>query len=383
MKTQPVYLDHAATTPVRPEVVEAMLPYLTEVYGNPSSVHAFGRESRLALDRFRDSIADMLDCAPRELVFTGSGSESDNLAVRGTLQAMPGKGHIVTTSVEHHAVLNTFRQLEREGYDVTYLPVDEYGQVDPQVLESALRPDTLLVSVMYGNNEVGTLQPIETIGRICKERGILFHSDAVQALGSVPIRLSQLPVDLMSFSAHKINGPKGVGLLYVKNKTRISPIIYGGNQERKLRAGTENMAGIAGLAKALELAVREQPEHAKEMESLRASFLLTLMSELGEEGIVVNGHPSSRLPHILNVSFPGISAETMLMNMDLEGIAASSGAACTAGSLEPSHVLKAMGLKEDRVLSAVRFSFGRGNVHESVTNAARKIATIARRLRSK
>jgi cysteine desulfurase len=378
-----IYLDHAATTPVHPEVLAAMMPYFTQVYGNPSSIHSFGREARVAVNRFRDRIAELLDCEPQELVFTGSGSESDNLAVLGALQAMPAGGHLVTTSIEHHAVLNTFRHLEGRGYDVTYLPADSYGRVDPAWVEAALRPDTRLVSVMYANNEVGTLQPVETIGRIVRERGILFHCDAVQALGSIPIRLSQFPVDLMSFSAHKIRGPKGIGLLYVRDKTALYPLIHGGSQERRRRAGTENVPGIAGLAKALELAVGDLPESAARLNGLRSHLLDVLRSELGEEAFVVNGHPTERLPHILNVSFPGISAETMLMNLDLEGIAASAGSACTAGSLEPSHVLRAMGLPEERVQSAIRFSFGSDNVHDSVTIAGRKIATIVKRLRNR
>jgi cysteine desulfurase len=378
-----IYLDHAATTPVHPEVLAAMIPYFTQVHGNPSSIHAFGREAKLAVNRFRDRIAELLDCAPQELVFTGSGSESDNLAVIGALRAMPAGGHVITTSIEHHAVLNTFRYLESQGYDVTYLPADSYGRVDPARVEAALRPDTRLVSVMYANNEVGTLQPIETIGRILRERGIVFHCDAVQALGSLPIRLSQLPVDLMSFSAHKIHGPKGVGLLYVRGKTALRPMIHGGAQERKRRAGTENVPGIAGLAKALELAVHEIPEKSARLDNLRSHLLDVLHAELGEEAFVVNGHPTERLPHILNLSFPGISAETMLMNLDLEGIAASGGSACSAGSLEPSHVLTAMGLPSERVRSAIRFSFGTDNVHESVTIAGRKIATIVKRLRNK
>jgi cysteine desulfurase len=376
-----IYLDHAATTPVHPEVLEAMLPYFSEVYGNPSSIHAFGRETKLVIHRCRDKLADLLGCGPQELIFTGSGSESDNLAVLGAVAALPTKGHILTTTIEHHAILNTCRQLERLGYEVTYLPVDEYGQVSIEAVEAALRSDTLLVSIMYGNNEVGTLQPILEIGRLLQERRILFHSDAVQALGSVPLHLHELPVDLMSFSAHKINGPKGVGLLYAKNKVKLSPQIHGGSQERKRRAGTENVAGIAGLTKAVELAVRELPSKAEEARALSRTFLDTLVSALGEGYVVHNGHPMDRLPHVLNVSFPGISAETMLMNMDMSGIAASSGSACTSGSLEPSHVLQAMGLSEDRIRSAVRFSFGYGNVHESVTIAAQKIATIVKRLR--
>lgn len=378
-----IYLDHAATTPVRPEVLEAMLPYFMEMYGNPSSIHAYGREAKLALNRSRDRLAELLGCAPQELIFTGSGSESDNLAILGAVTALGERGHLITTQVEHHAVLHACRQLERMGYEVTYLPVDEHGTVRVTDVEQAIRPDTLLVSIMYGNNEVGTLQPIEDIGKMLQERNILFHCDAVQALGSIDLQLRKIPVDLMSFSAHKVNGPKGVGLLYCKSKTRLSPLIHGGSQERKRRAGTENVAGIVGLACAVELVMSETTQRSAHYASLRSAFMGKLTEELGSEALIRNGHPEHGLPHIVNLSFIGVSAETMLMNMDLAGIAASSGSACTSGSLEPSHVLQAMGLGEERVRSAIRFSFGYGHVHEAVTFTAEKIATIAKRLRTK
>lgn len=378
-----IYLDHAATTPVRPEVLEAMLPYFMEMYGNPSSIHAYGREANLALNRSRDSLAELLGCAPMELIFTGSGSESDNLAILGAVAASSDRGHIITTQVEHYAVLHACRQLERMGYQVTYLPVDEFGTVRVADVEQALRPDTLLVTIMLGNNEVGSLQPITEIGHMLQGRNILFHSDAVQALGSIPLQLREMPVDLMSFSAHKVNGPKGVGLLYCKAKTRLSPLIHGGSQERKRRAGTENMAGIVGLTRAVELATSEMSQKNAYYTSLRSDFIGKLTEKLGSEAWIRNGHPEHNLPHILNLSFTGISAETMLMNMDLAGIAASSGSACTSGSLEPSHVLQAMEIGEERVRSAIRFSFGYGHVYETVTFAAEKIATIAKRLRTK
>ncbi len=380
----PIYLDHAATTPVHPEVLQSMLPYYTEHFGNPSSVHSFGRAAKLAMNEARDSIAGSLRCHPGQIVFTSGGTESDNTALIGTATALRGKkNHIVTTQIEHHAVLHACRHLERLGFAVTYLPVDAYGQVSVQEVERAIRPDTMLISVMYGNNETGTVQPIEAIGRLARDKGIYFHVDAVQALGVIGIDLSSLPVDLMSFSAHKINGPKGIGALYVSPDVVLSPHLHGGNQERKRRAGTENVAGIVGFAKAVELANNGLAEKRQQMELLRQAMLKTLRQELGDDGFVVNGHPQDRLPHILNVSFPGVSTETLLMRLDLEGIAAASGSACTSGSLEVSHVLLAMGLPEHISGSAVRFSFGLGNSAVEVRDAAKKTATIVKQLRSK
>lgn len=383
-----VYLDHAATTPLHPDVVSVMLDTMRKVYGNPSSVHSFGREARAALNASRDSIAAMLRCAPEEIIFTGSGSESDNLALFGVSLAAaadkPGggsRGHIVTSQIEHHAVLHACRRLQELGFEVTYVPVDSSGRVDPGRVSEALRPDTILISIMFGNNEVGTLQPVEDIGLIARERGIPFHVDAVQALGMTEIDLSRLPVDLMSFAAHKINGPKGVGMLYASRHVRLQPSVYGGNQERKRRAGTENVPGIVGFAKAMEIALSDIPAKRAHLAELRSQFLDTLAAELGDGSFIVNGHPELALPHILNVSFPSVSSDSLLMNLDLEGIAASSGSACSSGSIQPSHVLQAMGIGAERVRSAVRFSFGLGNVHEDVTFAAQKVATIVRRLR--
>ncbi|MDF2659151.1 MAG: cysteine desulfurase [Paenibacillus sp.] len=379
----PIYLDHAATTPVRPEVLEAMLPYYKETFGNPSSLHSFGRESRIAISRSRDSIARQLVCSPAELLFTGGGTESDNTALFGAAEQYgTNRKHIITSQVEHHAVLHACEQLERKGYEVTYIPVDESGQIRLEELIAAIRPDTFLISIMYGNNEVGTLQPIREIGMIARERGIVFHVDAVQALGLMPLDLSDLPVDLMSFTAHKIYGPKGVGALYVSKRTTIAPLLVGGSQERKRRAGTENVAGIAGFAKAVELAVREQESNLQHVSRLRAQMIEILRSELGNDGFIVNGHATERLPHILNVSFPGADTETMLMSLDLEGIAAASGSACTSGSLELSHVLRAMRLPEEVKRSAIRFSFGFSQNIEQIRAAALKVATISRRIRN-
>jgi cysteine desulfurase len=380
-----IYLDHAATTPLHPEVLEAMLPYLREHYGNPSSIHGFGRAARTALNRARDGMAAILGCKPGELVFTSGGTESNNTAIFGAVAAARAKlknarPHVVTTTIEHHAVLHPCERLEQLGIDVTYVEADRYGRVSPAAVEAALRPETALISVMYVNNEVGTVQPIEAIGRLARERGIPFHVDAVQALGKLPLRLDELPVDLLSISAHKIYGPKGVGALYIRSTLAIPPHLLGGNQERKRRSGTENVAGIVGFAKAAELfAQNPGPQNAK-IEQLRDALMRRLAAELGEDAFVVNGHPEERIPHIVNISLPGLDTETALMNLDLEGVAVSSGSACTSGSLETSHVLRAMHLPDEVTRSAIRISFGLGNSIPQVEAAAGKLATIRRRL---
>lgn len=380
----PIYLDHAATTPMHAEVLEAMLPYFTEKFGNASSLHGFGRESRIALSRSRDRLAALIGCLPSELVFTSGGTESDNAAIFGAAARYgTAKKHMITTQAEHHAVLHACEQLEKRGYEVTYLPVDEYGQVRMEELAAAIRDDTFLISVMYGNNEVGTLQPIVRIGELARERGIAFHVDAVQALGLLPIDLIVLPVDFMSFSAHKIYGPKGVGALYISGRISIPPYLVGGSQERKRRAGTENVAGIVGFAKAAELAVGSMQHNRLHVEMLRQEMIHAFTRELEAGTFIVNGHPTDVLPHILNVSFPGADTETMLMSLDLEGIAAASGSACTSGSLELSHVLRAMNLPESVMRSAIRFSFGFTQNLEQIRTAAQKTATISRRIRNR
>ncbi|WP_334075636.1 cysteine desulfurase family protein [Paenibacillus sp. A14] len=380
MKT--IYLDHAASTPVHPKVAEAMVAVMREQYGNASSIHAYGRAAKRLVNGSRDRLADLVGCRSDELVFTGGGTESDNLALFGAAEARRDHGrHIITTAIEHHAVLHACGRLEKQGYEVTYLPVDRHGQVQPEQVREAIRPETILVSVMYANNEVGTIQPIEEIGAITAEKGIVFHVDAVQALGALPIRLGELPVDLMSFSAHKINGPQGVGALYVRRELVIEPILFGGLQERKRRAGTENMAGIAGFAKAAELAAEQLSGRAAQDEELRRVFLDALESEVGAGRFHVNGHPVKRLAHIVNVSFPECDTETMLMNLDMEGIAVASGSACSSGSLEPSHVLEAMNLPINFLNSAIRFSFGLGNTTEEMKLTAEKVGTILERLR--
>lgn len=379
-----IYLDHAASTPVHPEVAEAMLKVMTGQFGNASSVHAFGRAAKRTVSNARDKIAAFLGSFPDELIFTSGGTESDNLAIFGALSAYENNGkHIITTSIEHHAVLHSFEQLEQEGYEVTYLPVDSYGLVHTDDVIAAIRPDTVLISVMYANNEVGTIQPIEEIGNIAREHGVLFHVDAVQALGSIPINLHALPVDMMSFSAHKINGPQGVGALYLRREVKLNPIAYGGLQERKRRAGTENMAGIVGFAAAVEHAASHMEERTAHDLELRSVFLEELNKEVGEGEFVLNGHPEQVLPHIVNVSFPSVKTETMLMNLDVEGVACASGSACTSGSLSRSHVLEAMQLPEEIMDSAIRFSFGLGNTKKDLVYTAQKVGTIIKRLRSR
>jgi cysteine desulfurase len=377
-----IYFDHAATTPVRPEVVEAMLPYFSSVYGNASSTHGAGREARSAVLQARTTIAAFIGCAPAQLVFTSGGTESDNMALFGAAAAGTAKGkHVITSQAEHHAVLHACEQLEQRGFEVTYLPVDTTGQVRLDDVRQAIRPDTVLISIMYVNNEVGTVQPVEQIGQLAKAGGILFHVDAVQALGHLPIDLNRLPVDLMSFSGHKLQGPKGIGALYTAKHVKLAPLLYGGNQERKRRAGTENTAAIAGFSKAVQIVAGNMYEMQQKLEILRYEMVERLRQTLGQEQVVVNGHPDQRAPHILNVSFPGVSTETMLMNLDLEGIAAASGSACTSGSLEVSHVLQAMQLPDEITQSAIRFSFGAGNTLDEIETAVQKIATIVHRIR--
>ncbi|MWV45460.1 aminotransferase class V-fold PLP-dependent enzyme [Paenibacillus sp. HJL G12] len=379
-----IYLDHAASTPVHPEVAQEMMNVMTGQYGNASSVHAFGRSAKRTVSRARDLIANSLGCQSDELVFTGGGTESDNLALFGALSAMEGSGkHIITSSIEHHAVLHACEELEKQGYRVTYLPVDSTGRVRIGDVENALTEDTVLISIMYANNEVGTVQPIAEIGELARSRGILFHVDAVQALGAIPISCRDLPVDLMSFSAHKINGPQGVGALYVRRGVHLVPRLHGGLQEKKRRAGTENMAGIAGFGKAAEIATAHLEERREHDLMLRHTFIRMLEQELGQNSFIINGNPSEFLPHILNISFPDTDTETLLMNLDMEGIAAASGSACTSGSLEVSHVLQAMKLPQNVLRSAIRFSFGLGNTTEDMEYTAQKIATILRRLRNR
>ncbi|WP_019909138.1 cysteine desulfurase family protein [Paenibacillus sp. HW567] len=381
---KPIYLDHAASTPVHPEVAKVMYNMLLEQYGNASSVHTYGRSAKRIVNGARDTIAGFLGCAPEEWVFTSGGTESDNLALFGAAAASAHKGkHIITTAVEHHAVLHTCEELEKMGFTVTYLPVDSTGRVNAADVEAALQEDTVLISVMFANNEVGTVEPIEEIGRLAAERGILFHVDAVQVLGMLPVTLRELPVDYMSFTAHKINGPQGIGGLYVRRGAPLSPRQHGGVQERGRRAGTESLAGAAGFAKAVELAVGELQQRREKALLLRETLLRELDRRIGRESYVINGDGQHFLPGILNLSFPGAPTDVLLMNLDMEGIAAASGSACTSGSLEVSHVLQAMKLPGELLNSAIRFSTGLGNTNEEMEYVAQKVETILKRLRKK
>lgn len=377
-----VYLDNAATTRVRDEVISAMLPYFTEYYGNPSSLHLFAREAAKGLDAARAQVAAALNATPQEIVFTGGGSEGDNMVLRGIARAYQKQGaHIITSAVEHHAVLHTLEALEKEqGLSVTYLPVDEYGRVSAAQVEQAIRPDTILVSIMFANNEVGTIMPVEEIGRVCRARKVLFHTDAVQAVGHVPIDVEAMHIDLLSLSAHKFHGPKGVGALYVRKGVRLPALITGGGQERKKRAGTENVPGIVGMGVAIELAVAELAENTKAMCALRDRLISGMEARIPE--IKLNGHRSQRLPNNVNFSIRYIEGESILLMLDLNGIAASSGSACTSGSLDPSHVLLAMGLTHEVAHGSLRLTLSRYTTPEEIDYVLEILPPIIEKLRA-
>lgn len=375
-----IYLDHAATTPLHPQAVEKMTAIMKEIYGNPSSIHALGRQARHLLDDARAKIARTIHANVNELVFTSGGTEADNLAIIGTAIANRSNGkHIITSSIEHHAVLHACHFLEREGYEVTYVQPGENGLIHVKDIEKTLRDDTILVSIMYANNEVGTIQPIKEIGSLLEGHQAYFHTDAVQAYGTEEIDVNDLQVDLLSASAHKINGPKGVGFLYIKNGTRIDSLFYGGEQELKRRPGTENLVSIAGFAEVASITSRMLEEKRKAYKHLKDQFLQTLDDE--KVDFTINGSTEESIPHLLNIGFPGTDVESLLVNLDLAGIAASSGSACTAGSVEPSHVLTAMfGDGSERTRNSIRFSFGLGNTKEEAKEAAKRTAEIVRRL---
>ena len=380
MSTRSIYLDHAATTPVKPEVLEAMLPWFTENFGNPSTVYSIGRTSKKAIEEARETVARIIGAEPREIFFTGSGTEADNWAIKGAAYANMKKGkHIITTSIEHHAVLHTCQYLESEGFEVTYLPVDEYGLVSPEQVEAAIRPDTILISVMFANNEIGTIQPIAEIGKIAREKGICFHTDAVQAMGSIRVNVSDLNVDMLSMSAHKFYGPKGVGALYIRKGVKLTSFMHGGAQERGRRASTENVPGIVGLAKALELADKNMDEHNKKLIALRDRTIAEIEEKIPY--VRLNGHREKRLPGNVNFSFEFIEGESLLLMLDLKGIAASSGSACMSGSLDPSHVLLAIGLPHERAHGSLRLTFGDGNTDEDVDCLMEVLPGIVERLR--
>lgn len=378
MKT--IYLDHAATSPIAPEVISVMTEAMGSYYGNASSIHAAGREARKQLDAARLILANSIQCHPNEIILTSGGTEADNMAILGTAYARRAEGnHIITTQIEHHAVLHACEKLEREGFLVTYLPVDETGKISVEDVKSALREDTILVTIMYGNNEVGTIQPIAEIGELLKNHQAVFHTDAVQAYGVIDLNVSELQVDLLSVSAHKLNGPKGIGFLYAKQSTKLHPLLVGGSQEKKRRAGTENIASTIGFAQAVELATASREEKA----SAYAKFKQLLIEQFKKENIEfkVNGHDTDVLPHVLNVTFNGTDVESFLINLDMAGVLVSSGSACTAGSIDPSHVLVAMfGQNAVELRSSIRFSFGLGITEEQVIEAGKRTANIVARL---
>jgi cysteine desulfurase len=378
-----IYMDHSATTPVRPEVVEAMLPYFTEKYGNASSVHTFGQDARNALEESRQTVADLLGASPEEIVFTSGGTESDNMAIKGVAAALREKGrHIITCAVEHHAVLNTCSWLEKRGYEITRLGVDSTGLVAPDDLARAVRPDTILVSIMMANNEVGTIEPIAELSAAAREaagRRVLFHTDAVQAVGKIPVDVDELGVDLLALSGHKFYAPKGVGVLYVRSGTRMEPLQHGGHHERSRRAGTENVSGIVGLATALKLACEGMQEESARLSGLRDRIHEGLLAAV--EDSMCNGHPQQRLPHLVNLSFKNVEGEAMLLSLDALGIAVSTGSACTSGTLEPSHVLTAMGVPAEIAHGSLRFSLGRINTSEEVDYVLEKVPPVIERLR--
>ncbi|HBG43620.1 MAG TPA: cysteine desulfurase NifS [Firmicutes bacterium] len=379
--TKRIYMDHAATTPLHPEVLAAMMPYLTELYGNPSSIHSFGRETRQAIDTARDTIAENLGAADAsEIIFTGSGSESDNFAIKGTAFALKEKGnHIITSAIEHHAVLDTCKWLEKQGFRVTYLPVDAYGLVDPARAAKAITNETILMSVHYANNEIGTIEPIEELGEIARAKGILFHTDAVQAIGSLPLRLKDMPVDMVSFSAHKFYGPKGIGGLYLRKGTRPIQLIHGGAQERNRRAGTENVAGIVGMAEALKLALNDMEARNIRIAELRDRLIQGVFNQI--DHVRLNGHPARRLPGNSSFCFQYIEGESLLLNLDLQGIAGSSGSACTSGSLEPSHVLLALGLSHEIAHGSLRLTLGSATTSEEIDHILAVLPGIVAKLR--
>ena len=370
-----IYLDYAATAPVLPEVLDAMLPFFMSQFGNPSGVHAFGRETRKAVEQARRRTAGLLGADSREIVFTSGGSESNNLAIKGAAYSLRTKGnHIVTSKIEHPSVLNTCRWLEKQGFRVTYLPVDSCGTVSPEDVREAICPDTVLVSIMTANNEIGTVQHVSEIGEICRDKGVVFHSDAVQAAGMLKTDVRAMNVDLLSLSAHKFHGPKGTGALYVRKGTKLEAVIHGGEQERGLRAGTENVPGIVGLGKAAEIAGSEMERNTAQIRELRDLLIKRIQEKVPDA--FLNGHPVNRLPNNCHFSFSGIESEALLLRLDLAGISVSGGSACTSGSMEPSHVLQAIGLKDEMLRSGIRMTLGKETTREEIERTAQILPEI-------
>lgn len=375
-----VYLDHAATTAVRKEVLDEMLPCFSQNYGNPSSIYEIAREAKKLVDNARNQVANAINATPKEIYFTAGGSESDNWAIKGIAESYKDKGnHIITSSIEHHAVLHTCEYLEKNGYEVTYLPVDEDGKVSIKDLEAAIKPTTILITIMFANNEIGTLQPVKEIGEIAKKHNIIFHTDAVQALGHVKIDVKEMNIDMLSLSAHKLYGPKGIGALYVRKGIKLKSYIHGGAQERGIRAGTENVAGIVGLGKAVELAVNEMEQENERLITLRDKIIDGILNNIPYTRL--NGHRTDRLPGNANISFEFIEGESILLLLDMEGFYASSGSACTSGSLDPSHVLLAIGLPHEKAHGSLRMTLGLENTEDDVNALLQVLPKIVKRLR--
>lgn len=376
-----IYLDHAATTSVKPEVLQAMLPYFTEKYGNPSSIYSLGRENKKAIDDAREKVAKALGAQPKEIFFTSGGSEADNWALEGIAFANQLKGkHIITTNIEHHAISHTCEFLKKQGFDISYVPVDNKGIVHVEDIEKAIRPDTILISVMFANNEIGTIQPIKEIGALAKEKGIYFHTDAVQAVGNIPINVVDMNIDMLSLSAHKFYGPKGVGVLYIRDGVRIYPLIHGGSQERGKRASTENVAGIVGLGKAIELATDNIEQYNAKLMNLRDRAIAEILEKIPYSRL--NGDPEKRLPGNVNISFEFVEGESILLSLDMKNICASSGSACTSGSLDPSHVLLAIGLPHEIAHGSLRLTFGEENTDSDLDYLLEVLPPIIEKLRA-
>jgi cysteine desulfurase len=375
-----IYLDYAATTPTDPEVVRAMLPYFSETFGNPSSAHEFGRDARAAVEAARESVAALLGAKAAEIVFTSGGTESNNFAIKGVAYANRNKGnHIITSSIEHHAVTEPCHFLEKQGFEVTVLPVDRYGMVDPDTLGKAITDRTILISVMHANNEIGTIQPLAEIGRLARDKGIYFHTDAVQTFAHIPFTVESLNVDLLSLSAHKFYGPKGAGAIYIRKGTRINSFMHGGEQEGKRRASTHNVPGIVGLSRAVEIAREKLQEEMATQTRLRDRLIRGVLERIDHSRL--NGHPTERLPNNANVSIEFVEGESMLLSLDMEGIACSTGSACSSGSLDPSHVLLALGLSHEMAHGSLRFSLGRFTGEGDIDRVLEALAPIVEKLR--
>jgi cysteine desulfurase len=376
-----VYLDYAATTPTHPQVLNAMLPYFADSFGNPSSIYSEGREAKSAVEQARTKVAELIGARSEEIVFTSGGTEADNFALEGVAYANENKGnHIITSSIEHHAVLETAKYLHKRGFKITYLPVDKHGLVNPDDVKKAITDKTILISAMHANNEVGTIEPVEEIGEIARQAGVYFHTDAVQTVGHIPVNVDRLKADLLSISGHKLYGPKGVGALYIRKGTKLAPLIHGGGQENRRRAGTHNVPGIVGLGKAAELAGQEADKEAERLAHLRDKLIEGLLQKI--EDVHLNGHPRRRLPNNVNVSIDFVEGESMLLSLDLDGISASTGSACSSASLEPSHVLLALGLSPEQAHGSLRFTLGRENTETDIERVLQVLPGIVARLRA-